>query len=131
MLPCICIAVIVINRAHTRDLFILSKVIKAASDAAAPNSNPIAKVTANQYGLDNSKKSITWIVDTTLTKMYSDTKVPIIKPLIILLLFMLFSFLIHRLNARSHFGVEHLTFFYLFLESFSFQLLNLQFSSLI
>ena len=59
MLPCICISVIVINSAQTRVLFILSKITRDASDAAAPNSNPIARVTANQYGFDNLKKSIT------------------------------------------------------------------------
>ena len=47
------------NRAHTRPLFILSITIRDASEAAAPNSNATASVTANQYGFDNSKKSIT------------------------------------------------------------------------
>ena len=59
MFPCICIAVITKNKAHTRVLFILSNVIMAAKEAAAPNSNPIARDIANHFGFDNSKKSIT------------------------------------------------------------------------
>ena len=59
MFPCICINVIVMNNAQTKVLFIFFKITKDAKDAAAPISKPIANVTANQYGLDNSKKSIT------------------------------------------------------------------------
>ena len=59
MLPCICIRVIVMNRAQTNVLFIFFKITREANEAAAPISNPIANVTANQYGFDNSKKSIT------------------------------------------------------------------------
>ena len=47
------------NRAQTRVLFIFFKITNDAKDAAAPISNPIASVTANQYGFDSSKKSIT------------------------------------------------------------------------
>ena len=53
------IKVITAKRVHTRPLFILSKITKEAREAAAPTSNAIAKVTASQYGLDSSKKSIT------------------------------------------------------------------------
>jgi prephenate dehydratase len=49
----------VMNKAHTKLLFILSNAIKDARDAAAPTSNAIAKETANQYGFDILKKSIT------------------------------------------------------------------------
>jgi hypothetical protein len=55
------------NNAHTNVLFILSKVIRAANDAAAPISNPIANEIANHSGFDNLKKSITWIVEIILT----------------------------------------------------------------
>ena len=59
MLPCICIKVIVMNNAQTKVLFIFFRITKEAKEAAAPISKPIANVTANQYGFDNSKKSIT------------------------------------------------------------------------
>ena len=44
-------------------LFILCKVMIDARDAAAPTSKAMAKLTANQLGLDKLKKSITCIVD--------------------------------------------------------------------
>jgi hypothetical protein len=44
-------------------LFILSRAIKDANDAAAPISNANASDIASQSGLDNLKKSITCIVD--------------------------------------------------------------------
>jgi hypothetical protein len=47
------------KNAQTKVLFIFFKITKDAKEAAAPISKPIANVTANQYGLDNSKKSIT------------------------------------------------------------------------
>ena len=59
MLPCICISVIVINKDHIKVLFIFFKITNEAREAAAPTSNAIANVTANQYGFDSSKKSIT------------------------------------------------------------------------
>jgi hypothetical protein len=40
--------VIVPNNIQTRVLFILSRIINEAREAAAPNSNPIARETANQ-----------------------------------------------------------------------------------
>ena len=55
------------NKAQIRALFILSKVIKDASEAAAPISNAIASDTANHSGLLSLKKSITCIVEITLT----------------------------------------------------------------
>jgi hypothetical protein len=48
-----------INKNQTSDLLVLSKIIIAASDAAAPTSNDTAKLIANHLGLVNSKKSIT------------------------------------------------------------------------
>jgi hypothetical protein len=68
-----------IKRPQTMPLFIFSRVIMEAREAAAPTSNAIAKLIANHVGLDNLKKSITWIVDITETRRYRVTKVPIIK----------------------------------------------------
>ena len=48
-------------------LFILSRVINAAREAAAPNSNPTANDIANHSGFDSLKKSTTCIVDMILT----------------------------------------------------------------
>jgi hypothetical protein len=48
-------------------LFIFFNAIREAKEAAAPTSNAMAKEIANQSGLDNLKKSITWIVDITDT----------------------------------------------------------------
>jgi hypothetical protein len=47
------------NRNQISPLFILSNAIKDAKEAAAPISNAIASDTANQFGLDSLKKSIT------------------------------------------------------------------------
>jgi hypothetical protein len=47
------------NNDQIRVLFIFSNIIRAAREAAAPNSNPIANVIASQLGLDNLKKSTT------------------------------------------------------------------------
>ena len=44
------------NRDQTMVLFIFSSVISDANDAAAPNSNPIARETASQYGFESAKK---------------------------------------------------------------------------
>jgi hypothetical protein len=51
--------VIVPNSIQTSVLFILSKITKEAKDAAAPNSNPIAREIANHSGLESLKNSIT------------------------------------------------------------------------
>ena len=85
------------NKDHTIVLFIFFKITRDARDAAAPISKPIAKVTANQYGFYNSKKSITCIVDITETNAYKDTNVPITNrftnlSFIILLFFPNFGF---------------------------------------
>jgi hypothetical protein len=53
-----------------------------ANDAAAPTSKASANVTASHLGFDNSKKSITWIVDIKDTITYNVTNVPIIKFLV-------------------------------------------------
>jgi hypothetical protein len=79
MLPCICIRVIAPNNIQTRVLFILSRIINEAREAAAPSSNPIARETASQYGLESLKNSITWIVEIILTSKYKDTKVPMMN----------------------------------------------------
>ena len=60
-------------------LFILSRVINDANEAAAPISNAIAKLIANHCGFDNSKKLITCIVEITDTSRYRVTNVLIIK----------------------------------------------------
>jgi hypothetical protein len=74
-----CIAVNRMNRPQTTLLFILSKTIKDAREAAAPTSNPIARETASHVGFDNLKKSTTWMVEIIDTKRYKVTKEPIIK----------------------------------------------------
>jgi hypothetical protein len=51
--------VIVPNNIHTRVLFILSRIIKEAKEAAAPNSKAIAREIASHWGLDNLKNSTT------------------------------------------------------------------------
>ena len=60
-------------------LFILSRAIRDANDAAAPISNANASDIASQSGLDNLKKSITCIVDIIETIRYKVTNVPIIN----------------------------------------------------
>jgi hypothetical protein len=47
------------NKDQTNHLLVLFKITIAPNEAAAPISNAIAKVIANQLGLDNLKKSIT------------------------------------------------------------------------
>jgi hypothetical protein len=70
--------VIVPNNIHTRVLFILSRIIKEAREAAAPNSKAIASEMASHCGLESLKNSTTWIVEIMLTNKYKDTKVAII-----------------------------------------------------
>jgi hypothetical protein len=48
-----------IKRDQINHLLVLSRIMMAASDAAAPISNAIANVIANHSGFDNLKKSIT------------------------------------------------------------------------
>ena len=66
------------NSPHTRDLFIFFNAIREAREAAAPISNATANDIANQLGFDSLKKSITWIVEITLTIKYKVTNVPIL-----------------------------------------------------
>ena len=74
------------KRPHTITLFILSRTIREARDAAAPISNANAKDIASQSGFDNLKKSITCMVDIIETIRYKTTKVDITNPLINLFL---------------------------------------------
>jgi hypothetical protein len=59
MFPCICIRVIAPKRHQTKVLFILSRITREAKDAAAPNSNAIAREIASHSGLESLKNSIT------------------------------------------------------------------------
>jgi hypothetical protein len=54
--------------AQTMNLFILSRVINEASEAAAPTSKAIAKLIDSHFGFDKLKKSITCIVEIHDTK---------------------------------------------------------------
>jgi len=80
-----------INNIQTKLLLVLSNMIIAASEAAAPISNAMASVIASHSGLDNLKKSITCIVDMQLTRTYKNTNIEITDHLITLsLLFICF-----------------------------------------
>jgi hypothetical protein len=81
-----------INNIHTKTLFILSKAIKEAKEAAAPISNATAKDTESHLGFVKSKNCTTWIVDIMETTRYRVTKVPITK-YFRKLLFIVFIFL--------------------------------------
>jgi hypothetical protein len=74
---------------QTSDLLVLSKMIIAARDAAAPISKAMANVIASHSGFDNLKKSITWIVDIALTIKYRPTNMDITDHLIMLSLLLI------------------------------------------
>ena len=69
------------KRIQTMVLFILSKTIRDANDAAAPISKEIAKDMANHLGFERRKKSTTCMVDIIETTRYNITKVDITNPL--------------------------------------------------
>ena len=96
-----------------------------ARDAAAPNSNATANETANQYGFDISKKSITWIVEMTETIKYRATNVEMTNPLTIDS-FMI-TFVVQRSPFRSRFDVVRPTFCGQLPGSCAFQPLDPQF----
>ncbi len=60
-------------------MFVLSKIIMAARDAAAPNSNPIANAQLIRPACDRSKKATELIIEIVATKKYSVQNIPIIK----------------------------------------------------
>ena len=80
------------NKPHTIVLFVLSNIIIAAKDAAAPSSNPIANAQFIRPVWAKSKNATEFIIDIVATKKYKLTNMPMI-PRCTILFFILKAFL--------------------------------------